>query len=187
MAEDIPSTPPLRMDDPSGQPQAQEPPPLDAVRIRSPQARGLNKPVILAAAGAGVMLVLLLASGAFLPGSSRTPAESKPMMSDPARPEMAKGAIRSLPATYTEAAARAPAPVAPDPPQLGPPLPGDIAAFAPPDMSLMGRAPDPVQSWEIQGPASGPAPAPVENKEEKTAERSGLMEQMHQERDSPES
>jgi hypothetical protein len=49
--------------------------------------------------------VLLLASGAFSSNPSTKPATTKPMMSDPARPEMAQGAIKALPADYAQAEA----------------------------------------------------------------------------------
>lgn len=109
-----------------------EPPPLTDIRVRGPKTKGLNKPAIIMAAGGGAAVVLVLASGAFSGDPSREPAETKPMMSAPARPEMARGTVRDLPATYSEARdfARSAEPAAP-PPQLGPPLPGDIAAFAP--------------------------------------------------------
>jgi hypothetical protein len=71
-------------------------PSLDSIRVKAPGARGLNKPAILTAAGGGVAVVLLLASGAFSSNPSTKPATTKPMMSDPARPEMAQGAIKSL-------------------------------------------------------------------------------------------
>jgi type IV secretion system protein VirB10 len=161
--------------EPVGQPPAQEPPPLDAIRVRGAQARGLNKPAILAAAGGGVAIVLVLASGAFSPGPSRKPGETKPMMSDPARPEMAQGAIRTLPADYTQAATRTPDPAPHTPPQLGPPLPGDIAAFAPPDAGLRGRAPRDDSAWNGADPESEPSPPNEENKEIEDAERSGLF------------
>lgn len=140
MADGLPPRPDADADEP---PQEQpnnptEPPQLDAIRVRGPGARGLNKPAILTAAGGGVAVVLLLASGAFSSNPSTKPATTKPMMSDPARPEMAQGAIKSLPADYAQAAAleaqqadQTPAQFdQPGPPQLGPPLPGDIAAFA---------------------------------------------------------
>ena len=132
MADGIP--PPV---DAMGEPPPQsqpEPPPLDSIRVRGQGAKGINKPAILGAAGGGVAIVLLLASGAFSGDPARKPAETKPMMSDPARPEMAKGAIRDLPADYTQVADGAASASTPAlPPQLGPPLPGDIAAFAHPD------------------------------------------------------
>ncbi len=118
-----------------------EPPPLDAIRVKGPGAKGLNKPAILGAAGGGVALVLVLASGAFSSDPSRKPADTKPMMSDPVRPEVAQGAVRNLPADYTQAAARQAALQPAQPPQLGPPLPGDVAAFAPPNTDLRGYAP----------------------------------------------
>lgn len=171
MADGIPPTTAPGMEDPP----RQEPPPLDAIRVKGAQARGLNKPAILVTAGAGVAIVLVLASGAFSSGPSRKPAETKPMMSDPARPEMAQGAIRSLPATYTEAAAQTPAPVAAEPPLLGPPLPGDIAAFAQQDPGLRGRAPDTAYAWETPDPEFAASPAPAVDDEEKAAERSVLF------------
>ena len=76
------------------------------------------------------------------------------MMSDPARPEMAKSAIRNLPATYEEAAIAQAAIQPARPPLLGPPMPGDIAAFAPEQAQY--NQPDP--SWS--GSPSGYADAP---------------------------
>jgi type IV secretion system protein VirB10 len=163
------------MEDPPRQPADQAPPPLDAIRVKGPQARGLNKPAIVAAAGGGVAIVLVLASGAFSSGPSRRPADTKPLMSDPARPEMAQGAIRALPADYTEAAARIPDPAPVAPPQLGPPLPGDIAAFAQPELPLHGRAPEPAYAWDNTDSAVLPAPASAMEDEERDAERSALF------------
>jgi type IV secretory pathway VirB10-like protein len=163
------------MEDPPRQTPGQEPPPLDAIRVKGPNAKGLNKPAILIAAGSGVALVLVLASGAFSSGPSRKPADTKPMMSDPARPEMAQGAIRTLPADYTEAAARLPAPAAIPPPQLGPPLPGDIAAFAQYDPDLRGRASEPAYAWNAADAGAAVAPASIEDEEEQHAERSALF------------
>ena len=141
MADGLPPRPDAGADEPPPNPPASpaEPAPLDAIRVKGPGARGLNKPAILTAAGGGVAVVLLLASGAFSSNPSAKPATTKPMMSDPARPEMAQGAIKALPSDYAQAAAleaaeqrdRTPAPFdQAGPPQLGPPLPGDVAAFA---------------------------------------------------------
>jgi type IV secretory pathway VirB10-like protein len=163
------------MEDLSRQTPGQEPPPLDAIRVKGPHAKGLNKPAILIAAGSGVALLLVLASGAFSSGPSRKPADTKPMMSDPARPEMAQGAIRTLPADYTEAAARLPAPASIPPPQLGPPLPGDIAAFAQYDPDLRGRAPEPAYAWHAADAGAAVAQASIEDEEEQDAERSALF------------
>lgn len=161
-------------DEPSRQPQP-EPPPLDSIRIRGQGAKGINKPAILGAAGGGVAIVLLLASGAFSGDPARKPVETKPMMSDPARPEMAKGAIRDLPADYTQVATAQPAPDPVLPPQLGPPLPGDIAAFAQPDSDLGSYTGREATDWSSPGaysPAAAVDPAEAEMKE---AERSGLF------------
>jgi type IV secretory pathway VirB10-like protein len=140
MADGLPPKPDAGADEQPPQEPASptEPPPLEAIRVKGPGARGLNKPAILTAAGGGVAVVLLLASGAFSSNASTKPATTRPMMSDPARPEMAQGAIKALPADYAQAAAleaqqanQAPAPFdQAGPPQLGPPLPGDVAAFA---------------------------------------------------------
>lgn len=137
MADGLPPRPDADADEPPPQPPASpaEPAPLDAIRVKGAGARGLNKPAILTAAGGGVAVVLLLASGAFSSNPSTRPATTKPMMSDPARPEMAQGAIKSLPADYAQVAAleaaKTPAPFdQAGPPQLGPPLPGDVGAFA---------------------------------------------------------
>ncbi|MDP3737550.1 MAG: TrbI/VirB10 family protein [Hyphomonadaceae bacterium] len=175
MADGIPPVAASGVDEPRRQPPAQEPPPLDAIRVRGPQARGLNKPAILAAAGGGVAIVLVLASGALSPGPSRKPAETKPMMSNPARPEMAQGAIRALPSDYTQTARQAPEAVLVEPPQLGPPLPGDIAAFAQPEPGLRRRAPDPANGWDTTEPDAAMAAAAAMNEEIKSAERSALF------------
>ncbi len=138
-----------------------EPPSLDAIRVKGPGARSLNKPAILTTAAGGIALVLLLASGAFSSDNSRKPAEIKPMMSDPARPEVAQGAVRSLPADYSEAAVQQAAREPATPPQLGPPLPGDVAAFAPRDLDAPGYSPPtpPYQPDWNPPPSYGP-PAP---------------------------
>jgi type IV secretion system protein TrbI len=159
-----------------------EPPALDAIRVKGPGARGLNKPAILTAAGGSVAVVLLLASGAFSSNPSTKPATTKPMMSDPARPEMAQGAIKALPADYAQAAAlearqadQAPASFdQAGPPQLGPPLPGDVAAFAqaqpmPGDMPAYG---DEWSTPAAYAPPEAPDPAIAEAA---AADRSGIF------------
>jgi type IV secretory pathway VirB10-like protein len=185
MVDGLPPNPPADGDEPPPKQPASptEPPQLDAIRVKGPGARGLNKPAILTAAGGGVAVVLLLASGAFSSNPPTKPATTKPMMSDPARPEMAQGAIKSLPADYAQAAAleaahqadQTPTPFdQAGPPQLGRPLPGDIAAFAqaaqaPADMSAYSN------DWSV--PA---AYAPSEQPDPKIAEaaaadRSGIF------------
>jgi type IV secretory pathway VirB10-like protein len=148
-----------------------EPPPLTDIRVRGPTARGLNKPAILAGVGGGLAILLVLASSGFSGDPSHRPADAKPMMSDPARPEMAQGAIRDLPANYeqaAQAAAREPA----EPPLLGPPLPGDIAAFAPDDP--MGVRPA-AGGWSEQSGYAASQPEDPAVVEVKAAERSGLF------------
>ena len=185
MTDGLPPRPDAGADEPPPQEPVNptEPPQLDAIRVKGPGARGLNKPAILTAAGGGVAVVLLLASGAFSSNSSTKPAATKPMMSDPARPEMAQGAIKSLPADYAQAAAleaaeqRDQMPVPFDqvgPPQLGPPLAGDVAAFAqaqpmPGDMSAYGNEWSPPTAY---APPQAPDPAIAEAA---AADRSGIF------------
>ena len=185
MADGLPPNPDAGADDPPQQEPANatEPPQLDAIRVKGPGARGLNKPAILTAAGGGVAVVLLLASGAFSSNPSTKPTTTKPMMSDPARPEMAQGAIKALPADYAQAAALEAADQRDQtvasfdqagPPQLGPPLPGDVAAFAqaaqaPGDMSAYGG------DWSTPA-AYAPPPAPDPAiAEAAAADRSGIF------------
>jgi type IV secretory pathway VirB10-like protein len=180
MADGLPPRPDAGADEPPRQEPGAQPPPLDAIRIKGPGAKGLNKPAILAVAGGGVAVVLVLASGAFSTDASRKPADAKPMMSDPVRPEVAQGAVRNLPANYSEAAAREAALEPAQPPQLGPPLPGDVAAFAPqnPDQSTHApyqddwSTPDPYRPQQSSYAAEPVDPAVVEAEE---AERSALF------------
>ncbi len=190
MADGLPPNPDAGADEPPPQEPANptEPPQLDAIRVKGPGARGLNKPAILTAAGGGVAVVLLLASGALSSNPSTKPATTKPMMSDPARPEMAQGAIKALPADYAQAAAleaqqmdQTPASFdQAGPPQLGPPLPGDIAAFAqaqqaPGDMSAYGN------EWNTPAAYTQPeAPDPA-IAEAAAADRSGIFFSLREE------
>ena len=184
MADGLPPSPDAGADEPPPQEPAipTEPPQLDAIRVKGPGARGLNKPAILTAAGGGVAVVLLLASGAFSSNPSTKPATTKPMMSHPARPEMAQGAIKALPADYAQAAAlekqqadQAPASFDPaGPPQLGPPLPGDIAAFAqaqqaPGDQSAHGN------EWSTSAAYAPPVAPDPAAAEAAAADRAGIF------------
>jgi type IV secretory pathway VirB10-like protein len=184
MADGLPPTPDAASDEPPPQETASptEPPQLDAIRVKGPGARGLNKPAILTAAGGSVAVVLLLASGAFSSNPSTKPATTKPMMSDPARPEMAQGAIKALPSDYAQAAAleaqqsdQTPAPFdQAGPPQLGPPLPGDVAAFAqaaqaPGDMSTYGN------EWSTPAAYAPPATPDPAIAEAAAADRSEIF------------
>ena len=184
MADGLPPRPDADAGEPPPKPPASptEPQPLDTIRVKGPGARGLNKPAILTAAGGGVAVVLLLASGAFSSNPATKPATTKPMMSDPARPEMAQGAIKSLPADYAQAAAleaqqsdQAPAPFDhAGPPQLGPPLPGDIAAFAQ-AQPMPGDMPGYGNDWSTPAayaPPEAPDPAIAEAA---AADRAGIF------------
>jgi type IV secretory pathway VirB10-like protein len=184
MADGLPPTSDAAADEPHPQQPTNptEPPQLDAIRVKGPGARGLNKPAILTAAGGGVAVVLLLASGAFSSNPAAKPATTKPMMSDPARPEMAQGAIKALPADYAQAAALEAqqadqAPASLDQAgvlQLGPPLPGDIAAFAQAsqqtdDMSAYGN------DWNTPAAYAPPEPPDPKIAEAAAADRSGIF------------
>lgn len=135
MADGLPPRPPSANDEPSPAQRPDAPTPLTDIRVKGLGAKGINKPAILIATGAGVGTILLLASNGFAPDPSKRPVDTKPMMSAPARPEIAQGAVRSLPANYAQAAEQQAARAPTQPPAtptfaLGPPLPGDVAAFA---------------------------------------------------------
>lgn len=157
-----------------------EPPPLTDIRVKGPKTKGLNKPAIIMTAGGGAAVVLVLASGAFSGDPSRKPADTKPMMSEPARPEMARGTVRDLPATYSEARdfALASEPATP-PPLLGPPLPGDVAAFAPQTSRAYGVPPG--TDWDEPDHNASPGYASYTAEEDPTvlearqADRSALF------------
>jgi type IV secretion system protein VirB10 len=144
------------------------------IRVRGPRARGLNKPAILLALAGGLAIVLGMASGAFTGNRARAPADAKPMMSDPARPEMARGATRALPSDYTQVPALPRAEISPAPPPLGPPLPGDVAAFAEPHPDLRAYTGADEPGWGAPQTSARLAadPAAAEAKE---AARSGLF------------
>lgn len=170
MADGIPTTTGGGMDA-APQP-APEPPPLDAIRVKGAGARGLNKPAILAAAGLGVGAVLVLASGALTGSEARKPADVKPLMSDPARPEIASSALRQLPMDYAQAGALSPPSI--EPPQLGPPLPGDVAAFAEPRPMLRGYAEDP-EAGAYDEPPYRPVEVDPQQAVIEQAEKAGLF------------
>lgn len=174
MADGLPPKPPA--DDAT--PDQNPPPPLSAIRVKGPGAKGLNKPAILIAAGGSIGLVLILASGGFTGDPTRKPSEARPMMSDPARPEMAQTAIRRLPTNYEEAAqieaSRHPAQT----PILGPPMAGDIAAFAPTEPAYQPTD----TSWN-GGPddySSAPPPPDPAEEEAMQADRSAIGFQLTQ-------
>ena len=153
--------------DPGGS--KQPPPPLSSIRIKPPGSRGLNKPAIVAVAGGGLALILAIASNGLSSNASKKPADVKPMMSDPARSEIGQTGVAALPASYDKVPALKPVAIPSDTPQLGPPLPGDIAAFAPNSTHAQSpTAPLP----QVAPQTSGPAPAPTEADQ---AQRSGLF------------
>lgn len=179
MADGLPPKPPA--DDAT--PDQNPPPPLSAIRVKGPGAKGLNKPAILIAAGGSIGLVLILASGGLTGDPAKKPSETRPMMSDPARPEMAQTAIRRLPTNYEEAAQIEASRLPAQTPVLGLPMAGDIAAFAPneptyqPTDASWSGAPDDYG-------AAPPAPDPAEE-EAMQADRSAIGFQLTQQLGAP--
>lgn len=102
------------------------------LRAEASQGKSINKIAIIGGAGFLAVLVLVLGVSGLSAQPQRASDESKPLMSDPARPEMAQGAVRDLPQSYDDAArlGRISA-QASEIPQLGPAMAGDIVAFAP--------------------------------------------------------
>jgi type IV secretion system protein VirB10 len=145
------------------------PPPLSSIRVKPPGARGLNKKAVVAVAGGAVAIILVVASNGLSSTGAKKPADVKPMMSDPARPEIAQSGVAQLPATYDKIAKVQPIALPSDTPMLGKPLPGDVAAFSPNNPS----AQPPTAS-------TPPGPQPVQNAatartEADQAQRSGLF------------
>lgn len=96
--------------------------------IRAPGAagRGLNKRAIVVAVGAAAVMLLGAAAQGLGTQTSLGHAEKKPLMSSPARPEMAKNRLAALPETYEDAARFERTNVTH--PVLGPAMAGDIPA-----------------------------------------------------------
>ncbi len=160
-----------------------EPPPPLSIRAKGQGPRGLNKPAIIGLVGGATTLVLVLAVSGLSSRPGGAANETRPLMSDPARPEMAQGRVRDLPRTYEEAATFARANGAAEEfPELGDPMAGDIAAFAP-DMGAPGY-----NSGDLGPPygldqnyAQNSAPsAGVQVSEADTARRSGLFFQLRE-------
>lgn len=163
-------------------PREPAPPPLTDIRVKGPGAKGLNKPAILIAVGGGVAVILVLASNGLAADPSKKPAETKPMMSAPARPEVAQGTVRNLPADYQQAALQQAARQPAQPPLLGPPLPGDVAAFAPEPTSVSER---PEEDWLNNAGYSPDEPVDPAIAETEQAERSQLFFALRQEPKAP--
>lgn len=188
MADDLsgagvaPESPPEK---PLVGPHEPEPPPPLAIRVKPRGSRGLNKPAIVALVGGSAALVLILSVTGLGSRPSGKADERRPSMSDPARPEMAQGRVRELPQSYDEAAAFARQSGMTDPvPELGAPMAGDIAAFAPEEnftgydpaaYGMRTREPASVSGASYTGgaPASGPSEGDL-------ATRSGLFFQMRE-------
>ncbi len=178
----VPEGPPQK---PQMAPREPEPPPPLSIRVKPRGPRGLNKPAIVALVGGSAALVLILSATGLGSSPGGKADERRPLMSDPARPEMAQGRVRELPQSYDEAAAFARQSGMTDPvPELGVPMAGDIAAFAPEenyagyDPAAYGmRAREPASasgaSYTGGAPASGPSEGDL-------ATRSGLFFQMRE-------
>ena len=174
MADGVPPAPPMG----EAAPDANPPPSLSTIRVKGPGAKGLNKPAILIAAGGGIGIVLILASGGLSGDPAKRPSEARPMMSDPARPEMAQSTIRRLPTTYEEAARAEASRLPAQPPVLGPPMAGDVAAFAPSD----GGYPANEASWRSKADTYNAAAPPSDPgvAEALQADRSAIGFQLNQ-------
>jgi type IV secretion system protein VirB10 len=146
------------------------PPPLSSIRVKPPGARGLNKKAVVAVAGGALAIILVVASNGLSANGSKKPADVKPMMSDPVRPEIAQSNVAQLPASYDKVPKVQFAAMSADTPVLGKPLPGDVAAFAPngPAAPLPAAAPAPV------GPQPAQTPSPAQSEADQ-AQRSGLF------------
>lgn len=174
MADGVPPAPPID----EATPDANPPPSLSTIRVKGPGAKGLNKPAILIAAGGGIGIVLILASGGLSGDPAKRPSEARPMMSDPARPEMAQSTIRRLPTTYEEAARAETSRLPAQPPVLGPPMAGDVAAFAPTDAGYPANE----ASWRSQADNFNAAAPPSDPGVEEAlqADRSAIGFQLNQ-------
>jgi type IV secretion system protein TrbI len=188
MADDLsgaavsPEGPPPK---PQVPPREPEPPPPLSIRVKPRGPRGLNKPAIVALVGGSAALVLILSATGLGSSPGGKADERRPSMSDPARPEMAQGRVRELPQSYDEAAAFARQSGMTEPvPELGAPMAGDIAAFAPEenyagyDPAAYGmRTREPLSasgaSYTGGAPTSGPSEGDM-------ALRSGLFFQMRE-------
>lgn len=101
-----------------------------AIRAKASMGRGINKPAIVGVLGVAAILILVLSVSGLSAGPNINGAAPKPLMSDPARAEMAQGNVRNLPKSYDDTARFAPI-AASDVPQLGPAMAGDIPATVP--------------------------------------------------------
>jgi type IV secretion system protein VirB10 len=164
-------------------PREPEPPPPLSIRVKPRGPRGLNKPAIVALVGGSAALVLILSATGLGSRPGGRADERRPLMSDPARPEMAQGRVRELPQSYDEAAAFARQSGMTEPiPELGDPMAGDIAAFAPEenyagyDPAAYGmRAHEPASASGVSYTSGATASGPSESD---MALRSGLFFQM---------
>lgn len=184
MADDLSGAAALP-EEPPRPPREPEPPPPLSIRVKPRGPRGLNKPAIVALVGGSAALVLILS----VTGLGSRPGGSadarRPLMSDPARPEMAQGRVRELPGSYDEAAAFARASGMTDPvPELGDPMAGDVAAFAPEEnfanydpAAYGGSAREPASASGASYSGGGAPSGPSEGEQ---ALRSGLFFQLRE-------
>ena len=171
--------------EPPRQPREPEPPPPLSIRVKPRGSRGLNKPAIVALVGGSAALVLILSAMGLGSRPGGQADERRPLMSDPALPEMAQGRVRELPQSYDEAAAFARQSGMTEPvPELGDPMAGDIAALAPEenytgyDPAAYGmRGREPASASDVSYSAGAPASGPSESD---LALRSGLFFQMRE-------
>lgn len=180
MADDLSGAAPTDPPRPTREP---EPPPPLSIRVKPKGARGLNKPAIIGVVGGAATLVLVLSvTGIGAQPNAQTDVR-RPLMSDPARPEMAQGRVRELPGSYEEAAAFArQSGMTQTIPELGDPMAGDIAAFAPEEnyagydpVAYGMRAREPASSSGVSYTSGATTSGPSESD---LALRSGLFFQM---------
>jgi len=180
MADDLSGAAPTDPPRPAREP---EPPPPLSIRVKPKGARGLNKPAIIGVVGGAATLVLVLSvTGIGAQPNAQTDVR-RPLMSDPARPEMAEGRVRELPGSYEEAAAFArQSGITQTIPELGDPMAGDIAAFAPEEnyagydpVAYGMRAREPASSSGVSYTSGATTSGPSESD---LALRSGLFFQM---------
>ncbi len=153
-----------------------EPPPPLSIRTKGPGPRGLNKPAIIGLVGGATTLVLVLAASGLSSRPGGAASEARPLMSDPARQEMAQNRVRDLPRTYDEAATFARANGGTEEfPELGDPMAGDIAAFAPGETGYNAANLGAPYELDQSYAQSGVPPAGAQVSEVDTARRSGLF------------
>lgn len=125
------------------------------IRVTAQMGKAINKPAITGAVGAAFALVLALGVSGLAAHPKFSSDAAKPLMSDPARQEMAQGLVRDLPQSYDDARLARINASASDAPELGPAMAGDIAAFAPASYGAGDSGIDPIaMGMRVRAPGS---------------------------------